>query len=103
MASYEVRTHLFNLSGIWRHPSGFFAELGNTWIWQHNTGADAAGDEAVSHLDAVVGFRFPRRQAALSLGVLNLTDEDYRLNPLGFQAFLPRERTYVISASFNVW
>src|SRR5260221_8139284 len=31
------------------------------------------------HFNAFVGYRFPRRRAELRVGVLNLTDRDYRL------------------------
>jgi hypothetical protein len=35
------------------------------------------------------------------VGVLNLTDEDYRLNPLNLTGSLPRERTFYSSLQFN--
>ena len=52
-------------------------------------------------LNAFVGYRFPRRYAELSVGVLNLTDRDYRLNPLTLYAELPRERTAVVTLKIN--
>lgn len=103
-AEHTAHTHEFNVTGLWRHPTGWFAQAAATWIWQENGGADAAlGDEAVTQVDLVAGFRFPRRVATVSVGVLNVTDEDWRLNPLGFRAQLPRERTVVASVTFNVW
>jgi hypothetical protein len=34
------------------------------------------------------------------VGVLNITDQDYRLNPLTLYNELPRERTFVASLKF---
>ena len=35
------------------------------------------------------------------LGILNLTDQDYHLNPLTVYAELPRERTFVARVNFQ--
>jgi len=35
------------------------------------------------------------------VGVLNLTDQDYRLNPLNLYPDLPRSRTFAASLQFN--
>jgi outer membrane receptor protein involved in Fe transport len=48
-----------------------------------------------------VGYRFPKRQAEIRLGLLNLTDQDYQLNPLNLYAELPRERTLAVSFKLN--
>jgi hypothetical protein len=48
-----------------------------------------------------VGYRFPRRYAEVRLGILNLTDSDYRLNPLSLHSALPRERTFIASLRLN--
>ena len=37
----------------------------------------------------------------LMLGLLNLTDQDYRLNPLTVYAELPRERTFMVRLNFQ--
>ena len=41
------------------------------------------------------------RRAELSVGVLNLTDRDYKLNPLTLYNELPRERLLTVSFKFN--
>ena len=50
---------------------------------------------------AFAGYRFPRRKAELTLGVLNLTDQDYRLNPLTLYDELPRGRTFMSQLRFS--
>ena len=46
------------------------------------------------------GYRFWQRHAEARIGVLNITDEDYRLNPLTLYSELPRERTFYASFRF---
>ena len=47
------------------------------------------------------GYRFFRRHAQVQVGVLNLADQDYQLNPLNLHAELPHARTFVASLQFN--
>ena len=51
-------------------------------------------------LNVFAGYRFPHRRAEVRLGVLNLTDRDYRLNPLNLVSEPPRERTFYASFRF---
>ena len=59
-------------------------------------------DDDFWHLNAVAGYRFPRRRAEIAVGLLNITDQDYRLNPLNSVIELPRGRTFVVSMKFNL-
>lgn len=74
---------------------GFFAELGALWLQQSNRGyaVKLPGDD-FWQFNVFVGHRFLDRRAELRVGVLNLGDQDYRLNPLNLRAELPRERTF---------
>lgn len=75
-------------------PCGFFADFRALWRHQSNTGyTDLPGND-FAQFNAFAGYRFLRRRGELRLGVLNLTDQDYRLNPLSYQLELPRERTF---------
>ncbi|HZO86257.1 MAG TPA: hypothetical protein VFC26_13640, partial [Verrucomicrobiae bacterium] len=81
--------HQLNLFAIWQNAAGFFARGEALWyddFWQ---------------LNALAGYRFPRRRAEIAVGVLNLSDKDYRLNPLHSVVELPHERTFVASFRFN--
>lgn len=86
---------------VYNHPSGFFGEAGALWTAQDNRGYEPAlpGDD-FWQFNLWGGYRFPRRRAEIRLGVLNLTDQDYRLNPLNLTAELPRERTFAASLRF---
>ncbi|MDA1275781.1 MAG: FecR domain-containing protein [Verrucomicrobia bacterium] len=90
------------LFGIYNLPCGFFSVLESLWFSQSNIGyaQDIPGDDFV-HLNLYLGYRFPRRQAEIRLGLLNITDQDYQLNPLNLHAELPRERTFAARFRFN--
>lgn len=84
------------------HESGFFARWASSFYHQHGEGyGTARPDESFWQQDVWVGYRFPRRRAEIRLGVLNLTDEDYRLNPINDYRPLPRERTFEASLRLN--
>ena len=90
------------LSAGYLHASGAFFRWETQWFAQENDGyvPALAGDDFWQH-DVWVGYRWPRRRAEIRAGVLNLTDTDYRLNPLNAWPALPRERTAVVSLRLN--
>ncbi|MFN0069246.1 MAG: TonB-dependent receptor domain-containing protein, partial [Limisphaerales bacterium] len=91
------------LSARWQHHAGWFARWESAWRHQDNDGYGGTrppDDDFWQHA-AVAGFRWPRRVAELQAGVLNLLDQDYRLNPLNAAPDLPRERTFFVSLRLN--
>lgn len=74
-------------------PSGVFSEFVVHWRHQENDGysPDLDGDE-VTQLSLYAGYRFARRRCEARVGIVNITNQDYRLNPLSFYSELPRER-----------
>ena len=90
------------LSVGFNHRSGFFAQWLSHWTGQENRGDLSAleGADFWQH-DLVAGYRFLQRRAEVRVGVLNLTDQDYRLHPLNLHAELPRRRTFVAAVKFN--
>ncbi len=97
----EALLHQVNLLAIYNHSSGFFGQLEALWSAQKNEGANAGGDEDFWQLNVFAGWRGFQRRMEVRVGVLNITDEDYRLNPLNLTAELPRERTFVARLKFN--
>ena len=84
------------------HPSGLFAQWESSWYRQNNFGSNPdLPDENFWQHNISVGYRFPRRAAELRVGLLNLLDTDYRLNPLNLHADLPRDRTLAVSLRLN--
>ena len=111
--------HNVNLYALYNHPSGFFARAEANWYRQKNDSIVTDGllstldDEFVTHpvlrtttqsatpsdfwqFNVLAGYRFYRNQCEITAGVLNLTDTDYRLNPLTPYEELPRGRTVVV-------
>jgi len=90
------------LFGLFNHSSGLFARGEALWSAQSNSGYSPGlqGDDFWQY-NLFVGYRFLRRHAQVQVGVLNLTDRDYRLNPLNLYLELPRRRTFSASLQFN--
>jgi FecR protein len=86
----------------YNHPCGFFAGGSSDWYHQDNHGYSPGlpGDDFWQQ-DIFAGYVFPHRRAELRLGVLNLTDQDYRLNPLNLQSEIARRRTFTASLRLN--
>jgi tetratricopeptide (TPR) repeat protein len=93
--------HQLNLHLNYNGQSGIFAELQALWNSQSNKGYEPVirGDD-YWQFDILAGYRFPRRHADLAIGVLNLTDQDYRLNPLTLYNERGRDRTFVARFRF---
>lgn len=90
------------LFGIFNHESGLFAQWRSELLHQDNDGysPDLPGDTFWQH-HAFIGYRFPRHAAEVRLGILNLTDQHYRLNTLNLTGDLPRERTFAAQLRLN--
>jgi outer membrane receptor protein involved in Fe transport len=87
---------------VYNHPCGFFAQADAHWYVQNNI--DEASTEPGDNfwqLNAFAGFRFLQRRAELTLGLLNITDQNYNLNPLNLYNELPRSRTLALSLRLN--
>lgn len=88
---------------VFNHPSGWFATTDVSWYWQSSSvTADPGGSatrqrapaEVFPQINLVLGFRFLQRRGEIAVGGLNLTGEDYRLNPISLYPELPRERVF---------
>jgi hypothetical protein len=98
----ESRLHQVNLFAIYNHPSGFFGMLDSLWMKQGNDGyAPSRPGDDFWQFNVFAGYRFARRRAEVRLGVLNLADQDYRLNPLNLTPYLPRERMFSLNVKLN--
>jgi len=94
--------HEVRLSAIWQNAAGFFARAEGVWRSQSNHGSSTPtpGDE-FWQCNLLAGYRFAKRRAEVSVGLLNVTDRDYHLNPLNTTVAPPHERTLVASFRFN--
>lgn len=98
----ETTMHQALMFGAFHHPSGFFGRVESLLTSQGNSGyaPDLRGD-TFWQWNVVAGYRFAHRRAEISVGVLNLSNQDYRLNPLQWMPELPRHRTLVTRLRLN--
>jgi outer membrane receptor protein involved in Fe transport len=96
-AETELRAtlHQVELHAIYNHPLGFFGKAQTIWNSQSNAGYEPSleGDE-FWHFNLYAGYRFLQRRGEITVGLLNIADQDYRLNPLTLYNEFPRERTF---------
>jgi hypothetical protein len=93
----KATLHQGQIFALYNHPSGFSGSIEGYWARQSNVGyfPDEPGD-SIFQLNAYVGYRLRRNFGDLTLGFLNLTDKDYKLNPLNYYNELPRNRTLLV-------
>jgi Tfp pilus assembly protein PilF len=102
-STLQPRQHLegnlqhLDLTALYNHPSGFFAEGEALWYAQDNNGYNPGepGDE-FWQFNTFAGYRSPRRRIETTIGLLNITSQNYNLNPLNLYNELPRSRTMVV-------
>jgi hypothetical protein len=90
-----------SLSAIYNHPCGFFATGEALWEGQSNSGYNPSPGADFWQFNALAGYRFLQRRAQVTLGLLNITDQNYSLNPLNLYNELPRSRTLALSLRLN--
>jgi len=91
-----------DLTAIYNHPSGFFAEGEALWLGQNNYGYTLTEPvDSFCQFNLYGGYHFLRRRGEVTVGLLNLTGRDYNLNPLNIYNELPRSRTLVARLQLN--
>jgi len=96
--------HELGLSLNWNSPSGLFARIEGNFYAQdldddpagRPVGAAPRENDEFWQTNLLAGYRFNRNLCEISTGVLNLTDQDYRLSPLNPYFDIARERTFIL-------
>jgi hypothetical protein len=85
-----------------QHVSGVFGGWQSSWFHQTNDGyePERPGDDFWQH-HVALGYRFPQWRAEITLRLLNITDQDYRLSPLNAHVPLARRRTLTCTLRLN--
>ena len=90
------------LFAIYNHPSGFFLRGEALWNAQNNAGyAPNLADDDFWQFNAFLGYRFLHRRAELRLGLLNISGQNYNLNPLNLHEEYPHQRTFTMRLRLN--
>ena len=89
--------HTLGFTTRFNHPSGWHGRVEATLRSQSNQDYNPPlpGDE-FWQFNILGGYRFNKRRSSIETGIMNLTDQDYRLNPLGFSTLIPRERLFLL-------
>jgi tetratricopeptide (TPR) repeat protein len=87
--------HLVAADMTVRWRCGFFAGANARW-WSQDLRGNLGGlnEDTFWQVDLAAGYRFARHRAELTAGVLNVTDQGYRLHPVNLHPYLARERTF---------
>lgn len=94
--------HRVDWDVVFQHPSGFHATAQQQWFIQDtDSTAASSASETFQQLNLYAGYRLRRQRADLTLGVMNLTGEDYRLGALNVHEELPRERLFFVRFQFR--
>ena len=100
---HEVRGAL-----LYRRTRGFFARAEAGYYIQEGRqalrgifGAAEAHRDRTFQLNLFAGWEFPRRQAEITIGLLNVTGDDYRFSALNPLTELPRDRTLYMRLRLN--
>jgi hypothetical protein len=100
--NYQSVLHTVNLHANWNHPSGLFSILEGNWYHQSNSGFSPAepGDD-FWQFNAYAGCRFWHRRAEFTVGLLNITGQNYQLEPLNLYNEMARSRTLLARLKFS--
>ncbi len=98
----EATLHELTLSATYNHPCGFFAQAEGTYYSQSNHNDFPGPGDDFWQENVFVGYRFRKRFAEARVGILNIADRDYRLNPLNLHPELYRARTFTARLRINL-
>jgi hypothetical protein len=97
----------FSLFGNYYLPCGFFSQFQGNWWVQHNaynnftaSGASEPGAD-FWQFNLYAGYRFPRRHVELAVGLVNMFNQGYNVDPVTYFLEQARTRTLVASLKFN--
>ncbi len=85
-----------NLHANWNHPCGLFSILSANWYHQDNFGFSSPepGDD-FWQFDIYAGYRLFHRRMEFTVGLLNIFDQNYKLEPLNLYNETARNRTFL--------
>ncbi|HEY3760270.1 MAG TPA: FecR domain-containing protein [Verrucomicrobiae bacterium] len=87
---------------LFNHSSGFYARADALWYGQKNYDySPSLPGDYFWQFNLYGGYRFWHRQAQLQVGLLNIANQNYQLNPLNLYSDIPRSRT--LEASFQFY
>ena len=94
--------NLISLDATFQHPCGFFATAqGQCWRQELQKDLSSLPASQFWQANVEIGWRSPRRQVEITLGLLNVTGQNYNLYPINLYPDLPRQRTLLSKLQLN--
>ena len=93
-----------SLFGNYYLPCGFFSQFQGNWWIQHNADNNLAVAEPGAdfwQFNLYGGYRFPRRHIEMAIGLVNMFNQGYNVDPVTYFLEQARTRTLVASLKFN--
>jgi outer membrane receptor protein involved in Fe transport len=91
-----------NLFANFYLPCGFFSEFQANWWKQENIESMGEPGNSFAQFNLYAGYRFPRRHAEAMVGVVNIGNQDYNIDPVTYFLEQAHNRTFVASFKFNL-
>ncbi|HUD45820.1 MAG TPA: TonB-dependent receptor [Candidatus Baltobacteraceae bacterium] len=82
-------------------PCGFFSQFQANWWKQENIESMDEPGDSFAQFNLYAGYRFPRRHVEVMVGVVNIGNQDYNIDPLTYFLEQAHSRTFVASFKFN--
>ncbi len=91
-----------SLYARYQNPNGWFAGTDlQYWIQQSHSLSPEIEDTYAPNLNLSFGYRLQKQRGEITFSILNLTDEEYEMNPVNNFSQAPHERTFVIQTRFS--
>ncbi|MGP8199694.1 MAG: FecR domain-containing protein [Limisphaerales bacterium] len=97
----------FSMFGNYYLPCGFFSTFQANWWVQHNAyngfSASGASEPGADFWQCNIygGYRFPRRHIEMAIGLVNMFNQGYNVDPVTYFLEQARTRTLMASLKFN--
>ncbi len=82
-------------------PCGFFSQFQVNWWKQENIESMGEPGDSFVQFNLFAGYRFPRRHMEVMVGVVNIGNQDYNIDPVTYFLEQAHSRTFVGSFKFN--
>jgi outer membrane receptor protein involved in Fe transport len=98
----EGQLRVATFDAAFQYPCGLFADV-EAQSWNQALSADVAAlsGDSFWQVNAEIGYRSPRRHVQVSVGLLNLTGQNYHLFPINLYPDLPRQSMFVTRLQLN--
>ena len=97
----DADLHSFRVQAVLNWKTGVFLRGKATWWLQSDIDSGVRYATDHQNVDLDMGWRFPGQCGEISVGVLNLMGDDYRLAPLSAVHEMPRERVFFARLRLN--